>query len=107
MRRHSLRRLGDQRRLNLSTIAILFNDGRLWVSLLTTAATAAYQNRVGRALPLFSVPKCRKAQKQRVFWAKSTYGHCIEDKVLIDTARVSELDVMHSLNLLTMDAQNR
>lgn len=46
--------------------------------------------------------KRRKAQKQRGFRAKSTYEHCIKDEVLIDTARVSGLDVMHSLNLLMM-----
>lgn len=56
---------------------------------------AAYEYRTGSELPLY-------AQKQRGFRAKSTYGHFIKDKVLIDTARVSGLDVMHTLNLLTM-----
>jgi hypothetical protein len=65
------------------------------VSLLTTAATAAYQYRATDALPFYAL-KRRKAQKQRSFRAKSTYGHCIKDEVLIDTARVSGLDVMHS-----------
>jgi hypothetical protein len=68
---------------------------------LTTAATRSYQYRATDAL-LFYALKRRKAQKQRSFRAKSTYGHCIKDEVLIDTARVSGLDVMHSLNLLTM-----
>lgn len=90
-----------RRRLNSSTIVILFNDCRLGVSLLTTAATRSYQYRATDALP-FYVLKCRKAQKQRGFWAKSTYGHHIKDEVLIDTARVSGLYVMYSLNLLTM-----
>jgi adenine-specific DNA-methyltransferase len=53
------------------------------VSLLTTAATAAYQYRTIDALPLYAL-KRRKAQKQRGFRAKSTYGHCIKDEVLID-----------------------
>jgi len=68
---------------------------------LATATAAAYEYRAGSALPLY-VLKRRKAQKQRSFRAKSTHGHCIKDKVLIDTARVSGLDVMHTLNLLTM-----
>jgi hypothetical protein len=71
------------------------------VSLLTTATAAAYEYRAGNALPLYAL-KRGKAQKQRGFRAKSTYGHCIKDKVLIDTARVSGFDVMHSLNLLAM-----
>jgi hypothetical protein len=71
------------------------------VSLLTTRAAAAYEYRAGSGLPLYAL-KRRKAQKQRGFRAKSTYGHCIKDKVLIDTVRVSGLDVMYSLNLLTM-----
>ena len=68
---------------------------------MTTAATAAYQYRAIDALPLYAL-KRRKAQKQRGFRAKSTYGHCIKDEVLIDTARVSGLDVMRSLTFLTM-----
>ena len=68
---------------------------------MTTAATAAYQYRTIDALPLYAL-KRRKAQKQRGFRAKSTYGHCIKDEVLIDTARVSGLDVMRSLTFLTM-----
>jgi hypothetical protein len=55
------------------------------VSLLTTAATAAYQYRATDALPFYAL-KRRKAQKQRSFRAKSTYGHCIKDEVLIDPA---------------------
>ncbi|WP_444180512.1 hypothetical protein [Dialister hominis] len=70
---------------------------------MTTAATAAYTYRATNALPLYAL-KRRKAQKQRGFRAKSTYGHCIKDEVLIDTARVSGLDVMYSLNLLTTGA---
>lgn len=31
-----------------------------------------------------------------------TFRPCIKDSVLLDTARVSGLDVMYSLNLLTM-----
>lgn len=50
------------------------------VSLLTTAA---YTYRATNALPLYAL-KRRKAQKQRGFRAKSTYGHCIKDEVLID-----------------------
>ncbi|WP_132379994.1 hypothetical protein [Muricomes intestini] len=72
---------------------------------MTTATAAAYEYRTRSALPHHAL-KRRKAQKLRGFWAKSTYGHCIKDYVLLDTARVSELDVMHR-NLLTMDAQNR
>jgi hypothetical protein len=53
------------------------------VSLLTTAATAAYTYRATNALPLYAL-KRRKAQKQRGFRAKSTYGHCIKDEVLIE-----------------------
>ena len=34
-------------------------------------------------IPLYVV-KRRKAQKQRGSWAKSTYGHCIKEEVLID-----------------------
>jgi hypothetical protein len=71
------------------------------VSFLATATAAAYECRAGSELPLYAL-KHRKAQKQRGFRAKSTYGHCIKDEVLIDTVRVSGLDVMYSLNLLTM-----
>ncbi len=63
----------------------LFNDSRFGVSLLTTATAAAYQYRAGSALP-YSALKRRKAQKQNGFRAKSTYGHCIKDEVLIDPA---------------------
>ena len=52
---------------------------------MTTAATAAYTYRATNALPLYAL-KRRKAQKQRGFRAKSTYGHCIKDEVLIDPA---------------------
>ena len=68
---------------------------------MTTRATATYEYRAGSALPLYAL-KRRKAQKQRGFRAESTYGHCIKDKVLIDTARVPGLDATYSLNLLTM-----
>jgi hypothetical protein len=47
---------------NLSTIAILFNDCRLGVSLLATATAAAYEYRAGSELPLYA-SKRRKAQK--------------------------------------------
>lgn len=50
---------------------------------MTTAATRSYQYRATDALPLYAL-KRRKAQKQRGFRAKSTYGHCIKDEVLID-----------------------
>lgn len=50
---------------------------------MTTRAATAYEYQAGSALPL-SALKRRKAQKQRGFGAKSTYGHCIKDKVLID-----------------------
>lgn len=50
---------------------------------MTTATAAAYEYRAGNALPLYAL-KRRKAQKQRGFRAKSTYGHCIKDEVLID-----------------------
>lgn len=50
---------------------------------MTTAATRSYQYRATDAL-LFYALKRRKAQKQRSFRAKSTYGHCIKDEVLID-----------------------
>jgi len=40
---------------NLSTIAILFNDCRMGVSLLTTAATRSYQYRATDALPLYAM----------------------------------------------------
>ena len=53
------------------------------MSLLTTTTTAAYEYRTGSELPLYAL-KRRKAQKQCGFRAKSTYGHCIKDKVLID-----------------------
>jgi hypothetical protein len=43
------------------------------VSLLTTATATAYENRAGSDLPLYAL-KRRKAQKQRGFRAKSTYG---------------------------------
>lgn len=69
---------------------------------MTTRAAVAYEYRAGSTLPHYAL-KRRKAQKQRGFRAKSTYGHCIKDEVLIDTARVSGLDVMDTLNLLTMD----
>ena len=68
---------------------------------MTTRATATYEYRDGSKLPLYAL-KRRKAQKQRGFRAESTYGHCIKDKVLIDTARVPGLDATYSLNLLTM-----
>lgn len=68
---------------------------------MTTAATRSYPYRAGSEVPLYAL-KCRKAQKQHGFRAKSTYGNCIKDELLIDTARVSGLDVMHTLNLLTM-----
>lgn len=55
------------------------------MSLLTTAAAAAYTFRATDALPFYAL-KRRKAQKQRGFRAKSTYGHCIKDEVLIDPA---------------------
>ena len=70
---------------------------------MTTTTTAAYEYRTGSELPLYALKRI-KAQKQCGFRAKSTYGHCIKDKVLIDTARVSGLDVMYSLNLLTTGA---
>ncbi|MCH3999469.1 MAG: hypothetical protein LKG90_05415 [Lachnospiraceae bacterium] len=50
---------------------------------MTTTTTAAYEYRTGSELPLYAL-KRRKAQKQCGFRAKSTYGHCIKDKVLID-----------------------
>ncbi|MFT9055763.1 MAG: hypothetical protein ABF449_03930 [Ethanoligenens sp.] len=50
---------------------------------MTTAATAIYQYRATNTLPFYAL-KRRKAQKQRGFRAKSTYGHCIKDEVLID-----------------------
>lgn len=50
---------------------------------MTTATAAAYEYRAGNALPLYAL-KRRKAQKQRGFRAKSTYGHCIKDEVLIE-----------------------
>lgn len=53
------------------------------VSLLTTAATRSYQYTATDARPLYAL-KRRKVQKQRGFRAKSTYGHCIKDEVLID-----------------------
>ena len=53
------------------------------MSFLATATAAAYEYRAGSELPLYAL-KRRKAQKQRGFRAKSTYGHCIKDKVLID-----------------------
>ena len=71
------------------------------LSLLTTAATRTDQYRATDAFTFYAL-KRRKAQKQRSLRAKSTYGHCIKDVVLIDTTRVSGLDVMHTLNLLTM-----
>ena len=52
---------------------------------MTTAATKSYQYRATDALPLYAL-KRRKAQKQRGFRAKTTYEHCIKDKVLIDPA---------------------
>ena len=50
---------------------------------MTTATATAYEYRTGNTLPLYAL-KSRKAQKQRGFRAKSTYGHCIKDEVLID-----------------------
>lgn len=55
------------------------------MSFLATATAAAYEYRAGSELPLYAL-KRRKAQKQRGFRAKSTYGHCIKDEVLIDPA---------------------
>ena len=55
------------------------------MSLFTAATVAAYEYRAGNALPLYAL-KRRKSQKQRGFRAKSTYGHCIKDKVLLDPA---------------------
>lgn len=52
---------------------------------MTAASTAGYNFRAQAALT-HSARKCRKAQKQRGFRAKSTYGHCIKDEVLIDPA---------------------
>lgn len=52
---------------------------------MTTATAAAYEYRAGSALPIYAL-KRRKAQKQRGFRAKSTCGHCIKDKVLIELA---------------------
>ena len=52
---------------------------------MTTTTTAAYEYRTGSELPLYAL-KRRKAQKQCGFRAKSTYGHCIKDKVLIEMA---------------------
>lgn len=68
---------------------------------MTTRATATYEYRAVSALPLYAL-KRRKAQKQRGFRDESTYGHCIKDKVLIDTARMPGLDATYGLNLLTM-----
>jgi hypothetical protein len=50
---------------------------------LTTAATATHTYRATDAIPLYAL-KRRKAQKQHGFRAKSTYGHCIKDEVLMD-----------------------
>lgn len=38
------------------------------------------------SVPFSTAQKRSKAQKQRGFWAISTYGHCIKDRVLIDPA---------------------
>ena len=51
---------------------------------MTTAAAAAYQYRATDTLPFYAL-KRRKAQKQSGFRAKSTYGHCIKDKALIES----------------------
>ena len=73
------------------------------MSLLTTATAAAYEYRAGNALPLYAL-KRRKAQKQRGFRAKSTYGHCIKDEVLIDQAAgtggmlTTAYEHLHALN---------
>ncbi len=48
---------------------------------MTTAATAANQYRATDAI-LYYALKCRKAQKQHGFRAKSTYGHCIKQEEL-------------------------
>ena len=69
---------------------------------MSFTATAAY--RYNRRTPIpFYAPKRGKALKSSGFTASDTHDLCIKDEVLIDTARVSGLDVMDTLNLLTMD----
>jgi type I restriction enzyme M protein len=72
------------------------------VSLLTTTTTAAYEYRTGSELPLYAL-KRRKAQKQCGFRAKSTYGHCIKDKVLIDPACGTGGFLIGALNKMIKD----
>lgn len=66
---------------------------------MTTAATAAYQYRATDALPFYAL-KRRKAQKQRSFRAKSTYGHCIKDEVLIDPCMGSGHILVYAFDVL-------
>jgi hypothetical protein len=71
------------------------------VSLLTTAATAAYRYSSRKPLS-FHALRPERTVKSSGFAVSDTHALCIKDEVLIDTARVSGLDVMYSLNLLTM-----
>jgi hypothetical protein len=71
------------------------------VSLLTTTTTAAYEYRTGSELPLYAL-KRRKAQKQCGFRAKSTYGHCIKDYVLLDTLR-SRKNIQVTISRIKLD----
>jgi site-specific DNA recombinase len=57
------------------------------VSLLTTTTTAAYEYRTGSELPLYALKRQKSPETVRSFRAKSTYGHCIKDKVLIENEK--------------------
>ncbi len=50
---------------------------------MATATAVVYEYKAGSEILLYAL-KRRKVQKQRGFRAKSTYGHCIKDKVLIE-----------------------
>lgn len=58
------------------------------MSVLSTAVATAYGNRA-HWHPAFSRSTRRKVQKSSGFRASGTYGHCIKDYVLIETAVVS------------------
>lgn len=70
---------------------------------MTAAENTAFQTGVSGSLSVSQSRKCRRNRITKGFSRHShTDGARIQDRVLIDTARVSGLDVMHSLNLLMM-----
>lgn len=68
---------------------------------MTTEATAAYTYRTTDVILLYTLRR-RKAQKQHGFRAKSTYGHCIKDYVLLDTLR-SRKNIQVTISRIKLD----